>query len=120
MLIRFDQFAFSFHRVHPHSDTILDMQITSLIDITGDGSTQPLAVTPLKAKWVQVVTPAGNAASVRIGGVETTASRGLPIPPGWAGMMLPPVAEIASLYKLDHIYYNVSAGDHLYVLYAYA
>lgn len=94
------------------------MILHTLADITGDGAAHALSATsPFYAKWVQIVTPNSNSASIRIGGVNTSSSRGLPIPSGWAGMLLPPVAEISEFYDLSQIYYYAAANDKLYVLY---
>jgi hypothetical protein len=79
----------------------------------------------LQAKFVQVITPPGNVASVNIGGSEVaapttspaTAGTGFPIPPGYAGQMLPPIADLVEWYDLSAIYVGIAAGDVLYVLY---
>ncbi len=79
----------------------------------------------LLAKFVQVVTPPGNAARIFVGGNEVTAPTlspatdgvGFPIPAGWAGQLLPPVAEVTDWYDLSNIFAGMASSDVLYVLY---
>jgi hypothetical protein len=75
------------------------------------------ATTPISAKWVQVTTPPANTGNVLVGGSEVSSSVGLPIPPGWAGDFLPPLAEFAAFYDLSQINAYVASGDVLTVIY---
>jgi hypothetical protein len=94
------------------------MQPTSLPDITGASAAAQFSTVPLRASWVQVVCPSGNAANVRIGGPEVSATRGLPLPPGWSGQLMPVQgADKFNNYDLSTIYYYATTGDKLYVLY---
>jgi hypothetical protein len=78
----------------------------------------------LKCKWLQVVTPPSNTSQVDFGGVEVAHTDsplvdvGLPIPAGWSGQMLPPIAELFEFYDLSTMYVYVAAGDVVYFLYA--
>ena len=87
------------------------------ITITGTNAVVPLSATALTAKWVQVVTPAANGASVFIGGPEVAAGVGFEIPKGWAGQLFPPISELLELYDLSQINVYISTGDKLDVLY---
>ena len=85
--------------------------------ITGSGAAVPLNATELKAKWVQITTPSGNSAQIRIGDSTTTVDLGYPIPVGWAGMFLPPIAEEFSFYDLSQVYVYAARADLVHVLY---
>lgn len=68
-------------------------------------------------KWVQVSTPPTNSASVLIGGAEVSSTVGFPIPVGWAGQLLPPIAEEMEYYDLTKTYVYAANDDVLNVLY---
>jgi hypothetical protein len=99
------------------------MQIKALPDITCTGAVAPLTSVGTRARWVQFITPSTNAAQVRIGGSEVSATEGLPIPPGTpsgtAAMFLPiDGGDPTSAYDLSTINQYGNVGDKLYVLYA--
>ena len=87
------------------------------LTIVGDGQVHPLAGTGPRAKWVQVEVPSSNVSNALIGGTEVTSSVGFPLPPGWFGQMLPPVAELTEFYTLNQLYYWLAVGDVMYILY---
>ena len=87
------------------------------LTLTGTGSPAQFSTTSLKAKWVQIVTPPTNAATVYVGGAEITASSGFPIPVGWSGQLLPPLHDITAFYDLTQQYFSANAGDKIDVLY---
>jgi hypothetical protein len=104
------------------------MQAPRSLTLVCDGTVQKVSATVLHAKWVQAVTPPGNNGSVNginIGFTEVTAptasplsnGTGFPIPAGWAGQMLPPIAELTAFYDLSLLRYAGVAGDILYILY---
>lgn len=80
---------------------------------------------PLQCKFVQLLTGANNAANVNVGGLEVTAptvspatsGTGFPLPPGFFGQLMPPIAELCDFYELSNIYVGMATGDVLYVLY---
>ena len=92
------------------------------ITITGTGAVVALGVG--SGKWVQMATPPGNALNVNIGASEVTVPTaspatngvGFPVPPGWSGMMYPPISEEFAFYPLDEIKIGIAAGDFLYAL----
>lgn len=93
------------------------MILNSLADITGDGATHALVADFSKAKWLQITADAGNSATpVRVGGVNTGATNGLPLPAG-ASMFLPAVSEFPEFYPLNAIYYHAASNDKIYVIY---
>lgn len=79
----------------------------------------------LQCKWVQVITPPTNSASVNFGGSEVTpvtlspATKGVgfPIPVGWAGQLCPPIAELTDWYDLSNMFIAPVSGDVVYILY---
>lgn len=85
--------------------------------ITGTASAVPLSATELRAKWVQITTPSGNSAQIRIGDSTTKVNVGYPIPVGWAGMFLPPIAERFSFYDLSQLYVYAATNDVVNVLF---
>ncbi len=87
------------------------------LTITVTGNVVPLSATRLAAKFVQAVTAAANSANVLIGGNEVTSSVGFPLPPNFAGQMLPPISEISEFYDLSLINAYLASGDVLYLLY---
>jgi hypothetical protein len=87
------------------------------LTITGTAAAVALSATELKAKWVQITTPSGNSAQIRIGDSTVTASVGYPIPVGWAGMFLPPIAEEFAFYDLSQVYVYAATGDFVHVLF---
>jgi len=95
------------------------MNLVSLDDITGDGNTHSLveAGDPRAGKYVQLLADPDNTGTIRVGGPNTTANRGLPLAPG-ASMNYSPVSEaMISFYPLEKIFYNAPNGDKLYVQY---
>ncbi len=95
------------------------MQIKSL-NIVGDGVRHSFATAfaaqTIQCKWMQVAAPAANAAAIMIGGNDVSALIGFPLPAPYAGMMLPPIAEISNFYHLDRCFYFAAAGDTFNVL----
>ena len=87
------------------------------LKITGTAAAVALSATELKAKWVQITTPSGNAAQIRIGDSTTALNVGYPIPVGWAGMFLPPIAEEFAFYDLSQLYVYAATNDVVNVLY---
>lgn len=91
------------------------------LTIIGTGAVVPLGVGG--AKWVMGSTGAGNAFNVVFGGSEVvapgvspaTVGVGFPLPPGWAGVMFPPIAESFSFYDLSQIMVGLAVGDVLYI-----
>ena len=87
------------------------------LKITGTAAAVPLSATEFRAKWVQITTPSGNAAQIMIGDSTTTVNAGYPIPVGWAGMFLPPIAEEFAFYDLSQVYVYAATGDFVHVLF---
>ena len=96
------------------------------LTLIGDGAVHTVTGSAAtRAKWVQAEVPASNAQNALIGGSDVTAPGtcpvtagvGFPLPPGWFGQMLPPVAELTEFYSLAQFYYWLAAGDVMYVLY---
>jgi len=93
------------------------------LTIVCDGTAQPLSATTRAAKWVQITTGGSNAASVNVGDATVvaptvspaTAGTGYPIPPGFSGQFLPPIAELYSFYPLEEIYVAGVIGDIIYL-----
>lgn len=89
-------------------------------DITGTGATVQIA-TSGSAKWVQLITPSGNAGVARWGDSSTTSSRGGQLPAG-SGQFFPPIpatnggATQSQLYNLAAIYVYVGSGDKVTVV----
>ena len=87
------------------------------LKITGAGATVPLSATALMARWVQITTPSGNSAQIRIGDSSVTVNLGYPIPVGWAGMFFPPINEEYAFYDLSQIYVYAASNDVVHVLF---
>jgi hypothetical protein len=85
----------------------------SLIDITGAGTTVPIAFpTGFAAWWVQfIVTGTGT---VRLGDSTTTSGKGLPIVSG-AGMFTPIASGEANFYHSNEFYAYIPTGATLSV-----
>jgi hypothetical protein len=97
--------------------------VAKSLTITGDGAVHSFAaalgLSRIEVKWMQGTTPlTGNASNVLIGGNEVTSTVGFPLPPAYAGMFFPPIAETSTRYDLTQQYYWAAAGDKLNVLYA--
>lgn len=71
----------------------------------------------LWGKFVQLATPPTNSGDVLIGGSEVSSTVGFHIPKGWAGQMLPTVADPSDFYDLSNIFVYIANNDVLYVLY---
>ena len=88
------------------------MKVYTPADVTGDGAAHTLAslfgITA--AKWVNGVAVSVASTAARVGDVNVSASRGIPIPAG-GGQLVPPIAEISSFYDLNLLYYLVQVGD---------
>lgn len=84
-------------------------------DITGAASTVAVASTG-GARWIQIVAPATNSASVRWGDANTSATRGNIIAAG-GGQMLPPLSG-GDYYPLASVYVYVASGDKVTVTWA--
>lgn len=82
--------------------------VASIFGVSAPSATNPGA---MFAKWLQITTPSGNAAVVRVGGPEVSSTVGYRIPTGWAGQFLPPISEISSFYHLERVYIYVAVGD---------
>lgn len=93
------------------------VNLSTIADITGDGSAHKISSTAIAARWVQIIAPAGNSAVVRIGDVNTSNTRGASVAAG-GGFMLPPSATSPQNYDLSKIYYYAANGDKLTVTYA--
>jgi hypothetical protein len=89
-------------------------------DLTGDSSRHQLQ-TSGTAKWVLFIATSTNAAVVRIGDVNTSATRGATVAAG-GGLMLPPIPPSTTLaakdqqYDLTAIYYYATTGDKISVV----
>ena len=97
--------------------------VAKSVTIVGDGNVHTFAsalgLSKIEAKWMQGTTPiTGNVSNVLIGANEVTSTVGFPLPPAYAGMFFPPIAELSSRYDLTQQYYWAAAGDKLNVLYA--
>lgn len=84
-------------------------------DITGTGAAVQVFPAGGLARWVQIIAPGGNAATVRLGDPSTSATIGLPIAPG-GGFLFPPLPADsarggASAYNLSNIWVYVASGD---------
>lgn len=73
--------------------------------------------TATNAVWVQLVAPTANAAVIRWGDSNTSATRGAIIAAG-GGQMLPPVPSRITGYDLTKLYYYCTASDKLEIVYA--
>ena len=96
------------------------VSLTTVTDVTGDAGTHQLQATGT-AKWVLVIAPTTNSATVRIGDQNTSVSRGAAVAAG-AGLMLPPIPPSSTLaakdqvYGLSSIYYYAAVGDKLSIV----
>jgi len=87
------------------------------LTITGTSTTQVVSSTiAFGASWVQLVAPAGNSSTSRVGDSTITSTTGIPLAPG-AGMMLPYVG--VGSYSLRQLNTYVATGDTLSVTWAY-
>lgn len=96
--------------------------------ITGTGAVVQLSTiitTAKTVKWIQFLAPGTatpltvNAACALVGGSEVSSTVGFPLPPGWGGMLYPPVStdDFSAYYDVSQIYIYLANGDHLYGLY---
>jgi len=87
------------------------MQITSVVDFTGDGTAHPLSdyAGIVAATWFQLTYVTGSG-TARIGDKNITSTRGIPIAAGNA-QFAPPVAQAYNPYELEKIYVLVTTGD---------
>ncbi len=92
------------------------MIVNNLPEVTGDAAAHAFVSDARKAKWVQVVCPAANGAVVRVGGADTSATVGLPIPAG-GGMFLPAITDPMEFYPLNAFYYYAGSGDKINLIY---
>lgn len=93
------------------------MIVNNLPDITGDGTTHPLVDDTATGKFVLVKTDEANSATpVRVGGPQTSANRGIPLPPG-SSLTFPTISDPMEMYPLAKIFYNAANGDKIYVEY---
>ena len=96
-------------------------QFGSLPDITGTGATVQLTASSITVRWVQLVTPTGNAAVVRWGDSNVSVSRGAIIAPG-GGQFVPPIppnqnAPSQNTVNLSTLYLYIASGDKVSVTY---
>lgn len=84
-------------------------------DITGTNATVAICSTCGTAKWVQIVTPAANAAVVRWGDSNTSSTRGAIIAAG-GGQYLPPDG---GPYSLPNLYVFIATNDKVTVTWGY-
>jgi hypothetical protein len=97
-------------------------QLGTLPDVTGTGATVALTSNAsLAVRWVQIVTPVGNAAVVRWGDSNVSVSRGAMIPPGY-GQFVPPLpqnqnAPQQNTFLLSRVYVYIANGDTISVTY---
>jgi hypothetical protein len=92
--------------------------VTTISDIAGDGKAHQVAATG-SARWIQFVAPAGNSLTVRIGDVNVSSTRGVPLAAG-AGIFMPLVTDGTTSdksYALNSLYYIVQSGDTLSITY---
>jgi hypothetical protein len=92
------------------------MQIYTLADITGTGARVALSATSQPCKWFQV-TAVSIASQARMGDINVTSSRGIPILPA-GGQFSPPIAAPLDLYDLSNCYIYLANGDSVSVAYA--
>lgn len=80
--------------------------LSTTADITGSGAAVQIATTGA-ARWIQITTPSANAAVVRFGDSNVSATRGASIAPG-GGQFLPPFPVVNTpsdaFYTLSTIY----------------
>ena len=95
--------------------------VHTLPDFTGNGTTQPLAVTRMMANWIQFTVPLApngstttNSAAVRVGDQFVSPTRGTQVT--IFGMLFPATSDSASL-DLSQIYFYAATGDKLQVTY---
>lgn len=90
----------------------VEANVNTLKDIVGTGATVQISNNAsARPMWVQLVTKSGvggNTADVRFGDSTTSATVGLPIPPG--GGYNTPVCSACS-YTLSGMYVYVAVGD---------
>ncbi len=97
--------------------------VTSVADITCDGSSHPLAASTTTARWIEIIANSANNAAVRVGGSNVAATIGLPIAAA-GGLMMPSVSvdtrESTSqhFYNLANVYYFCTASDKFSLEYA--
>jgi hypothetical protein len=93
----------------------------SVSDYTGTAATIQLFPAGGGARWVQLIAPTGNAATVRWGDSTTSVSKGGMIAAGGA-MFLPPLSNddressYVHLYDLSKLYAYIATGDKLTVI----
>lgn len=90
--------------------------VHQITDVTGTGSSLPLSVSTLPVFWVQIIASSSNAAAVRVGDSQVSASKGLSLPAG-SGQMFPPTNAGRWAYDLSKIYVLAQTGDKVSVAY---
>lgn len=94
--------------------------VVTTADFTGDGANHAFASVVTSARWVQIIAATANAAVVRIGDTNISATRGLPMAAG-SGLSFPPMPPDArfstshNLYDLSKIFYRAGSGDKISV-----
>jgi hypothetical protein len=83
------------------------------IKITGAAATVPISTVSTNVRWVQLVTPSGNAANVLWGSCAVTSSTNGSIIPAGAGQFLPPTPQGG--YDLAQVCVYVAMSDIVYV-----
>lgn len=104
--------------------------VISPATISGDGVAHAVTTTAQRARWIIFIAPATNTttncgsgavtACPRIGDLNVSTSRGVPLPPG-SSLMYPYIGTPSSNapgYGLNTIFYVVQSGDTLIVQYA--
>jgi hypothetical protein len=96
--------------------TAAQSNLVTIADITGDGANHAISATTLKVRWMLVIADSGNAADVRIGDSNISATRGAVVSAG-GGLLLPPSTGTSSQsqYDLSNIYYRAGTGDKISV-----
>lgn len=94
------------------------MVLYSLPDIVGTGAKVALSATSQPCKYWQI-TATSVASQARVGGIEVSSTRGIPIGPGFnSGQFATPIAEASSRYDLADQYVYLAEGDVVSVAYA--
>ncbi len=81
--------------------------VHNIPDITPGGSAVPLASSRTPCNWLQVVTPVGNGAIMRLGDPTTGAGSGIALPPG-SSQMFPAISDTQYLDLALVYLYGVS------------
>ncbi len=101
-------------------------RITAPAEMTGTGAAVQLNASEV-ARWIQFVAPLSNStthcsvtdisACPRVGDVNVSATRGIPLAPG-AGYLLPPLPSGQPGYSTAQVYVWIATGDKVDVSWA--